>query len=62
MLLASLRRLPLVIRPLSAAAGFLTLMASECGENHMPEGFEPAYELVYSEAYDMAAAYEDADQ
>lgn len=45
-----------------ACAGFLTLMASECGEEHMPEGFKPSYELVYSEAYDMAAAYEGDDE
>jgi len=41
-------------------AGFLTLRACELGEDHMPEGFKPSYDVVYSESYDMADAYEEA--
>jgi len=39
-------------------AGFLTLMAQECGEKHMPEGFVPSYDIVFSEAHEMAEALE----
>ena len=43
-------------------AGFLTLMAAELGEEEAPDGFEPSYEMVYSEAWEMAGAYEEANQ
>lgn len=36
-------------------AGFLTLMA-QCGED-TPEGFEPSWELCYTDPYEMADAY-----
>lgn len=36
-------------------AGFLTLRA-QCGED-VPEGFEPSYEIVYTDPYAMADAY-----
>jgi len=49
----------LVVETSKQCAGFLTLMANECGEKRMPEGFEPDYEVVYCEAYDMAGAYEE---
>lgn len=37
-------------------AGFLTLRA-QAGED-TPEGFEPAWEICYIDAYDMGEAYE----
>lgn len=40
-------------------AGFLTLQEIETGEK--PEGFEPSYEIVYSEAYEMVDAYAQAN-
>jgi hypothetical protein len=43
-------------------AGFLTLVANECGEKYMPDGFEPAYDIVYNEAMDMADAYEEQEE
>lgn len=39
-------------------AGFLTLMAAELGENHMPKGFTPSYANVYTDSFEMAQAYE----
>jgi len=42
-------------------AGFLTLMANECGEEEMPEGFNPAYDVCYTDAFDMVQAYENPD-
>ena len=39
-------------------AGFLTLRAQELGEEHMPEGFVPSYDIVYSDSYEMADAIE----
>ena len=44
-------------------AGFLTLQAIEndgCGFED--DGFETSYELVYSEAHDMASAYEEGGE
>lgn len=38
-------------------AGFLTLRA-EGGED-VPEGFEPAWEICYTEPYEMTEAYEE---
>jgi hypothetical protein len=44
-------------------AGFLTLMASETGDNrYEEEGFEPDYEGCYNEAYEMIAAYEEENE
>lgn len=37
-------------------AGFLTLRAQ--GGNDVPEGFEPAWELCYTDEYEMIDAYE----
>ena len=41
-------------------AGFLTLMASNLGEDRMPEGFKPSYDIVYSDSWEMSEAYEAA--
>jgi hypothetical protein len=40
-------------------AGFLTIMANECGEHRVPKGFEPSYEICYTDAFDMEQAYEE---
>jgi len=37
-------------------AGFLTLRA-QCGED-VPEGFDPSWELCYTDTYEMIDAYE----
>lgn len=42
-------------------AGFLTLMANECGENHMPKGFKPSYDVVYTDAFEMSQAYDEQE-
>lgn len=39
-------------------AGFLTLKAQACGEDRIPEGFEPSYDLIYESPDEMAEAYE----
>jgi hypothetical protein len=39
-------------------AGFLTLMAVENGEEVLPEGFKPTYDIVYGDVWDMLDAYE----
>lgn len=39
--------------------GFLTLQIIENGDECAPDGFEPAYELIYSEPFEMAEAYAD---
>lgn len=41
-------------------AGFLTLQCQE-GKD-IPDGFEPAWEIVYMDAYEMADAYENPDE
>ena len=44
-------------------AGFLTLRAAEIGEENVyecKEGFKPSYDMVYSDAYEMSDAYEEA--
>lgn len=41
-------------------AGFMTLQHIEC-DNSLPKGFEPAYDIVYNEAFTMSQAYEDQD-
>ena len=41
-------------------AGFLTLRAAEYGEDRMPEGFKPSYDIVYNDAFEMEDAYEEA--
>lgn len=38
-------------------AGFLTLRAQ--GGNETPKGFEPSWEVVYIDEYDMIQAYEE---
>lgn len=38
-------------------AGFLTLRA-QSGEN-VPEGFEPSWDMCYTDRYDMIQSYED---
>ena len=44
-------------------AGFLTLMAQELGEEVLfYKRFKPSYEIVYSDSYDMADAYEYQDR
>jgi hypothetical protein len=49
----------LVVESSKTCAGFLTLMASELGEERMPEGFKPSYQIIYSDSWDMAGAYEE---
>lgn len=42
-------------------AGFLTLMAQECGTERVASfypGFEPSWEVVYTDASEMCDAYE----
>jgi len=40
-------------------AGFLTLRCNETGKSgYEDEGFEPAYDLVYNDIWDMADAYD----
>lgn len=39
-------------------AGFLTIRAHETDEG-IPEGFEPAWDLVYEDAFDMYEAYQE---
>lgn len=41
-------------------AGFMTLQHIEC-DNALPDGFEPAYDIVYDGCYEMADAYENKD-
>lgn len=43
-------------------AGFLTLMANECGEHRVPDGFVPAWELCYTDANEMAYYYENPEE
>jgi hypothetical protein len=40
-------------------AGFVTLQINE--GMSVPEGFEPAYDIVYSDAWEMADAYAEAE-
>lgn len=40
-------------------AGFLTLQANECGEDNMPKGFEPSYDICYNESFEMSQAYDE---
>lgn len=42
-------------------AGFLTLRAKELGEDShgIPDGFEPAYDQVYDDVWDMEYAYDE---
>lgn len=39
-------------------AGFLTLKAQHCGDDDLPKGFKPSWELIYIDASEMAWAYE----
>lgn len=43
-------------------AVFLTLMANECGEKYMPKGFQPSYDIVYGDSFEMAQEYEIANE
>lgn len=43
-------------------AGFITLQVIENGERWIPEGFEPAYDIVYADVYDMIDAYDELNQ
>lgn len=38
-------------------AGFITLQINE--GSPIPEGFDPAYDIIYDSAWDMTSAYED---
>jgi len=40
-------------------AGFLTMMANECGEEAIPKGFEPSWYICYTDAWEMEQAYEE---
>lgn len=40
-------------------AGFVTLQI--CEGMNIPEGFTPAYEIIYDSAWDMSNAYEEHD-
>ncbi|MBL4781749.1 MAG: hypothetical protein JKX92_05860 [Porticoccaceae bacterium] len=50
----------LIVETSKECAGFLTLRAAEIGEEFMPEGFKPSYEIVYTDVHEMAMAYKDA--
>jgi hypothetical protein len=52
----------LVVESSKTCAGFLTMMAAELGDDILPEGFEPSYDLVYSDAWEMSDAYEEAEK
>lgn len=52
----------LVTETSKECAGFLTLVANECGEDVLPEGFKPSYELCYTDSFDMVQAYEDPEE
>lgn len=44
-------------------AGFLTLMANECGITHYDDdGFVPSFDICYTESSEMAAAYEEFNE
>lgn len=43
-------------------AGFLSLQANECGEEHMPKGFKPDYENCYNESFEMSQAYDEQEE
>lgn len=43
-------------------AGFLTLMANECGEQNVPKGFNPSYDVVYTDSFEMAQTYENPEE
>ena len=48
----------LVTEDSKECAGFLTLKITECGDEYTPEGFTPAYDVCYSDYYEMIDAYE----
>lgn len=50
----------LVTEQSKECAGFLTLKCQE-GMN-VPEGFEPAWEIVYMDTYEMIDAYDNPDE
>lgn len=39
-------------------AGFLTMQVASEGEDFCPDGFEPAWDVVYADSYEMLGAYE----
>lgn len=40
-------------------AGFLTLRCQNGDESDIPKGFEPAWQICYTDAYEMITAYEE---
>lgn len=42
--------------------GFTVLKILECGDQYTPEGFEPAYDLIYNDSYEMAEVYSNPDE
>jgi len=49
----------MVVETSKECAGFLTLMAKECGEDRTPEGFKPSYDICYPYSEDMIDAYDE---
>jgi hypothetical protein len=43
-------------------AGFLTLMANECGEDRVPKDFTPSYDVCYTDSFEMAQVYENPEE
>jgi len=43
-------------------AGFLTLSAQYNGDEYLPEGFEPSWDLCYSDASEMEWAYSNENE
>ena len=46
---------PVSVETSKECAGFLTLMAQ--GGEDVPDGFEPSWDIVYTDPYEMAEAY-----
>jgi hypothetical protein len=40
-------------------AGMLTMRANAMGEDDLPKGFKPSFEIVYEDAFDMYQAYQE---
>lgn len=51
----------LVTEKSKECAGFMTLQACENGEDILPKGFTPAYDVIYDSAFDMVQAHEEED-
>lgn len=47
----------LIVETTKECAGFLTLMANN-DDSGLPEGFKPAWEMCYTDPYEMAEAYD----